>query len=194
MTRQAQLRYELGELEVVKLMSFAFLRFTCALRLAGARRHVAGRATAERDHTGGAARMRWRGASPAVGNATGGNGCAAVGAQPCLTVGMGWAFLVRATPAPRAALPAGMLPEPPHAPPFNGGAERFEQRFDALSALPRPPPLTHADFVTTTDPSGAAPQQLLEIAGRVFAEVRSQWAVPSARLRAVRACQGRCGA
>ncbi|GLC42304.1 hypothetical protein PLESTB_000661600 [Pleodorina starrii] len=67
---------------------------------------------------------------------------------------------------------AGAVPEPRSPPPFNGGAQRFEQRFASFSQLVRPPPLTHSDYLASMDPGSRDATFLLRLAVVSFREAR----------------------
>ncbi|KAG2429008.1 hypothetical protein HXX76_011251 [Chlamydomonas incerta] len=71
---------------------------------------------------------------------------------------------------------AGSIPEPPFPPPFNGGAQRFDQRFGAFFALVRPVPLSHAEFVDSMNPGDRDARFLFSLASRAFAEARARCA------------------
>ncbi|KXZ50476.1 hypothetical protein GPECTOR_16g650 [Gonium pectorale] len=71
---------------------------------------------------------------------------------------------------------AGSVPTHREPPPFNGGEQRFEQRFAAFAPLPRPPPLTFGDYTTSMDLGDREPAFLLALAGRSFKEARARCA------------------
>ncbi|KAG2449911.1 hypothetical protein HYH02_000017 [Chlamydomonas schloesseri] len=71
---------------------------------------------------------------------------------------------------------AGSIPEPPFPPPFNGGAQRFDQRFGSFFALVRPVPLSHAEFVESMNPGDRDARFLFSLAARAFAEARTRCA------------------
>ncbi len=68
---------------------------------------------------------------------------------------------------------AGILAPPPL--PFNGPAERFEQRFGSFHILTRPAPLTHDAFVTATNLGNTTAADVLGIAAAALGEVRIGW-------------------
>ncbi|PNW82946.1 hypothetical protein CHLRE_06g300650v5 [Chlamydomonas reinhardtii] len=71
---------------------------------------------------------------------------------------------------------AGSIPEPPFPPPFNGGAQRFDQRFGAFFTMVRPVPLSHAEFVESMNPGDRDASFLFSLASRAFAEARARCA------------------
>ncbi|EFJ47691.1 hypothetical protein VOLCADRAFT_105007 [Volvox carteri f. nagariensis] len=57
-------------------------------------------------------------------------------------------------------------------PPFNTAEQRFEQRFAAFMSLPKPVPLTHNDYLASTDPGNRDAAFLLGLASASFKEAR----------------------
>lgn len=55
--------------------------------------------------------------------------------------------------------------------PFNGPAERYEQRFGSLHILTRPSLLLYPDFEAATDIKDASPDSVLQGASMTFAKV-----------------------
>ncbi|GIM04465.1 hypothetical protein Vretimale_9036, partial [Volvox reticuliferus] len=66
----------------------------------------------------------------------------------------------------------GSLPEHRSPLPFNAGEQRFEQRFAAFATLPKPLPLSHADYVTSIDPGSHDAAYLMGLAATSFKEAR----------------------